>query len=125
MKVRLVASAVGCLSLVWVGIGLVMAKLALEPGGEPEDIAVVIVVIVALSVVGLALSTRTVVFRRGIPALGVFAAVLAGAAGLNSVIAPFAHHGPWTISDSVAWALGLANALVLALAGWTLCRRPA
>lgn len=78
MTVRLVAAAVGSISLVWAAI-----------------------------------------------VLGVFAAHLAVASGLNSVIVPLADYGLWSTADSVTWALGLANASVLALAGWTLCRRPA
>jgi len=119
------AAAIGCLSLVWAAIGLYIVRLALEPRGEPYDAAILFVPILATAVLGLFLSARTLIARRGVLPLGLFAAGLAAVTALNSVIVPFAGYGPWTTADSVSWALGLANAAMLAVAGWTLCRRPA
>ena len=122
MKVRISAAAVGSLSLVWGAIGLYIVKLTLEPGGEPDDAAVLFVPILVLAAVGIALSARTLIARRDALPLGIFAAALAAAAALNTVIAPFANYGPWTTGDTIAWLLGGVNLLALALAGWTVCR---
>lgn len=122
MKVRLTATMIGLLSLVWAGIGLYIVKLALEPRGEPDDAAVLFVPILTLAVIGFALSARTVIVRRGILPLGIFAAALGAATALNTVIVPFADYGAWTTLDMVTWLLGGANTLVLALASWILCR---
>lgn len=119
------ASVVGGLSVVWAAIGIYIVVLALRPGGEPDDAAVLFVPILSLSLVGLGLSARAAVWQRGALALGIFAVHLAVAAGLNSVIVPFVDYGPWSTSDTVSWVLGLANVAILAAAGWTLCRRSA
>ncbi len=125
MKVRLTATAIGCLSLVWAAIGLYIVKLALEPRGEPDEAAILFVPILTAAVLGVFLSARTLIARRGELPLGVFTAALAAVTALNSVIVPLADYGPWTMADTVTWLLGWANLVVLALAARTLCRQPA
>lgn len=118
------ATAIGCLSLVWAAIGLSLVRLALEPRGEPDDAAILFVPILATAVLGLFLSARTLIARRGVLPLGIFAAALAAVTALNTVIVPFADYGRWTTADTVTWLLGWANLVVLALAARTLCCQP-
>lgn len=122
MKVRLAATVIGCLSLVWAAIGLYIVKLALEPRGEPDDAAILFVPILTAAALGVVLSARTLIARRDALPLGIFAAALAAVTALNSVIVAFADYGPWTTADTVTWLLGWANLVVLALAARILCR---